>query len=287
MIALGIIFMVKNAATTGNPFNYGLDFSGGTTTNVTFNEDMTIDEIQEKVVPVVVEATGEMSPEVSKVAGTTEVLIRTRSLDAEQRAELAAALEENFLVDTELITAENISGSISSEMKQDALVAMIIAIVLMLLYIWFRFKNFAFASAAVLALVHDVLVMLTMYAVFRWSVGSTFIACILTIVGYSINATIVIFDRIRENLKIKAGMKKERLVNLSITETLTRSVFTSLTTFIMVFVLYILGVSSVREFALPLMIGIVAGCYSSVCVTGNLWLDLSKKSEAKQAKAAK
>ena len=167
-------------------------------------------------------------------------------------------------------------------MKLDAVIAMAIAVVLMLLYIWFRFKNFAFAGSAVLALCHDVFVMLAFYAIFKWSVGSTFIACILTIVGYSINATIVIFDRIRENQKLNAGMKKEEIVNLSVTETLTRSIFTSLTTFIMVFVLYVLGVSSVREFALPLMIGIVAGCYSSVCITGNLWLEFSKKKAAKK-----
>lgn len=282
VIALGVIFMVVNSGKNGAPFNYGLDFAGGTTTNVTFNEDMTIDELQTKVVPVVVSATGEQSPEVSKVAGTNEVLIRTRSLDADQRNTLDTALVDTFGVDQELITAENISGSISAEMKKDAFVAMAIAIVLMLLYIWFRFKDISFAGSAVLALCHDVLVMLTCYAVFRWSVGSTFIACILTIVGYSINATIVIFDRIRENQAIKDPKDKKRLVNVSVTETLTRSIFTSVTTFVMVAVLYILGVSSVREFALPLMIGIVAGCYSSVCVTGNLWKDFSAKQKAKK-----
>ena len=277
VIGLGIIFMVINSTSTGTPFNYGLDFAGGTTTNVTFNEDLSIDELQAKVVPVVTEATGDMSPEVSKVSGTNEVLIRTRSLDAAQRETLGNALTDTFGVDQELITAENISASISSEMRNDAFVAMAIAIVLMLLYIWFRFKNLSFAGSAVLALCHDVLVMLAAYALFKWSVGSTFIACILTIVGYSINATIVIFDRIRENQALKDKRDKAALVNLSVTETLTRSIFTSVTTFVMVAVLYILGVSSVREFALPLMIGIVAGCYSSVCITGNLWKDFSEK----------
>lgn len=283
VIGLGLIFMVINTAGTGTPFNYGLDFAGGTTTNVTFNEDMSLEELQTKVLPVVVEATGDMSPEISKVSGTNEALIRTRSLDADTRETLGNALADNFGVDLELITAENISGSISKEMKQDAFVAMAIAIVLMLLYIWFRFKDISFAGSAVLALCHDVLVMLTCYALFKWSVGSTFIACILTIVGYSINATIVIFDRIRENIALKDEHDKAKLVNISVTETLTRSIFTSLTTFVMVAVLYILGVSSVREFALPLMIGIVAGCYSSVCVTGNLWKSFSEKRKAKKA----
>ena len=283
VIAAGLIFAIINTSTIGAPFSYGLDFAGGTTTNVTFNEDMPLEQIQSEVIPVVVEATGDQSPQVSKVTGTTEVLIRTKSLNADQRAALDDALEENFLVDKELITAENISGAISAEMKRDAFIAMAVAVLLMLLYIWFRFKEFSFAASAVLALVHDVLVMLTCYAIFKWSVGSTFIACILTIVGYSINATIVIFDRIRENKALKSNTAPSRLVDLSVTETLSRSLFTSLTTFIMVAVLYIMGVSSVREFALPLMIGIVAGCYSSVCVTGNLWLLLSKKVKAKKA----
>ncbi|MEG2232194.1 MAG: protein translocase subunit SecF, partial [Lachnospiraceae bacterium] len=131
---------------------------------------------------------------------------------------------------------------------------------------------------AVIALLHDVLVVLAFYAVAKVSVGSTFIACMLTIVGYSINATIVIFDRIRENLK---EMKKKddlaEIVNLSITQTLSRSIFTSLTTFIMVAVLFILGVTAIREFALPLMVGIVCGTYSSVCITGGLWYTFKMK----------
>ena len=283
VIAIGLIFGIFHAAKDGSAFSYGLDFAGGTTTNVTFNEDMPLEKIQSDVIPVVVSATGDQSPQVSKVSGTNEVLIRTKSLNQEQRAALDDALAEKFGADKELITAENISGAISAEMKRDALVALAVAVVLMLLYIWFRFKEFAFAASAVLALVHDVCVMLTFYILFRWSVGSTFIACILTIVGYSINATIVIFDRIRENKALHANMSPAKLVDLSVTETLSRSLFTSLTTFIMVFVLYILGVSSVREFALPLMIGIVAGCYSSVCVTGNLWQLLAAKIAGKKS----
>ena len=194
---------------------------------------------------------------------------------------------ENFGVEAEKITAESISGAVSAEMKQDALWAVVVATILMLLYIWFRFKNIKFAASAILALVHDVLVVLTFYAVAKWSVGSTFIACMLTIVGYSINATIVIFDRIRENLA--AGRNKETLedlVNKSITQTVTRSINTSLTTFIMVFVLYLMGVSAIREFALPLMVGIVCGTYSSVCVTGALWYVMTtwKKKAAKAGK---
>ena len=286
VIILGFVLMGVSKASTGDILNYGLDFKGGTSTNVTFNEDLSLDEISASVVPVVVEATGDMSPQVQKVAGTNEVLIRTTSLDTDGRLKLNQALVDAFGVDQELITAENISGSVSAEMKRDAVVAVVIATILMLLYIWFRFKNIYFASSAVLALVHDVLVTLTFYALCKWSVGSTFIACMLTIVGYSINATIVIFDRIREDMKLYANREREEIVNLAITETLTRSLFTSLTTFVMVFCLFIFGVSSIREFALPLMVGIIAGGYSSVCVTGPLWNLMNGKKDARVAAAA-
>ena len=202
----------------------------------------------------------------------------------DQRQALNDALAEQFGVDAELIIAESISGAVSKEMKEDAVVAVVISTVCMLIYIWFRFKDIRFAASAVLALVHDVLVVLTCYAVAKWSVGSTFIACMLTIVGYSINATIVIFDRIRENMQTKSHKETlAELVNRSITETFTRSINTSITTFIMVFVLFLLGVSSIREFALPLMAGIIFGGYSSVCITGALWYVLTTKKKAVKA----
>ena len=184
-------------------------------------------------------------------------------------------------MDAEKITAESISGAVSSEMKKDAVVATVIATILMLLYIWFRFKDFRFATSSVLALVHDVLVVIAFYALLRWSVGSTFIACILTIVGYSINATIVIFDRIRENKALLSKATKEEIINTSVTETLTRSIYSSLTTFIMIFVLFIMGVSSIREFALPIMVGIVAGTYSSVFLSSIFWYIFSNRFDKK------
>ena len=162
--------------------------------------------------------------------------------------------------------------------------AVVIATIAMLIYIWFRFKNIRFAASAVMALVHDVLVVLAFYSVLRWSVGSTFIACMLSIVGYSINATIVIFDRLRENLKLDGARKSlEDIVNESVTETFTRSVNTSLTTLVMVVVLYIMGVSSVREFALPLIVGIVCGTYSSVCLASSLWYMMTSRKKKLEA----
>lgn len=271
VIVAGFVGMGINKANTGDMFNYSLDFKGGTSTNVTFNEDMTLDQISAEVVPVVESVTGDADVQTQKVAGTNEVIIKTRTLSADEREALDQALIDTFGVEQEQITAESISGAVSVEMKRDAVMATVIATVFMLLYIWFRFKNIRFAASAVLALAHDVLVVTACYALLRWSVGSTYIACILTIVGYSINATIVIFDRVRENLKTRGSQSLEDVVNNSITQTFTRSINTSLTTFIMVFVLYVMGVSSIREFAMPLMVGIVCGAYSSVCLAGSMW----------------
>ena len=278
LILCAPVSMLIFKGTTGESLKYSLEFKGGTSTNVEFDKDMSIAEIDEKLTPLVEEVTGDKNVQATKVVGNNQVIIKTRTLNVEQREKLETALIDNFGVAQEDITSESISSTVSSEMRADAVKAVIVATVLMLLYIWFRFKDIRFASSAVIALLHDVLVVLAFYAVARVSVGNTFIACMLTIVGYSINATIVIFDRIRENL-VGAGKKfdLETLVNASITQTLTRSVYTSLTTFIMVFLLFIMGVSSIREFALPLMVGIVCGGYSSVCITGALWYVMKKK----------
>ena len=273
----GFVFLGVNKSNTGNVLNFSLEFMGGTSTNVTFNEDLTIQEIDEKVKPVIEKVTNDSAIQTQKVTDTNQVIIKTRTLSLDEREQLNTALEENFGVDTSLITTETISSTISSEMQKDAIISVIIATICMLLYIWFRFKDIRFAGSAVLALLHDVLVVLAFYAVAKISVGSTFIACMLTIVGYSINATIVIFDRVRENMVEMKKADLEEIVNTSITQTLTRSIYTSFTTFIMVAVLFILGVSSIREFALPLMVGIICGAYSSVCITGALWWVMKTK----------
>ena len=275
LILCGPVGMLVHSNVIGDKaMNYSLEFSGGTSTNVTFNKEMDIKEIDSEVTPVVEAVTGDKNVQPTKVQGTNQVVIKTRSLDLKEREALNKALEENFDVDTSLITSENISATVSNEMRRDAIVAVIVAAIFMLLYIWFRFKDIRFASSAVLALLHDVLVVLAFYVISRTSVGNTFIACMLTIVGYSINATIVIFDRIRENMRGRKKVEDEKLkeiVNTSVTETLTRSIYTSLTTFVMVAILYVMGVSSIKEFAAPLMVGIIGGAYSSVCITGALW----------------
>ena len=286
LILCGPLFMFIHKGSDGNILNYSLEFSGGTATNVTFNDDLDMKTIDAEVVPVVEGITGDANVQPTKVLGTNQVIIKTRSLSLDEREALNNALVENFDVDESLIQAESISSTISSEMRQDAIVAVIIATICMLLYIWFRFKDIRFAGSAVLALVHDVLVVLTFYAISRISVGNTFIACMLTIVGYSINATIVIFDRIRENLR--SNMNENALLQLcneSVTQTMTRTIYTSLTTFVMVLVLFIMGVSSIREFAAPLMVGIVVGAYSSVCITSALWYVMRSRIGKKAAAA--
>ncbi|MFR4695384.1 MAG: protein translocase subunit SecD [Blautia producta] len=278
MILSAPVAMLIFKGTSGEALKYSLEFKGGTSTNVTFAEDMPIKEIDARVTPLVEKVTGDKNVQATKVVGSNQVIIKTVTLDVKEREALNQALEEEFGVSKDDITSESISSTVSSEMRADAVKAVVVATILMLLYIWFRFKDIRFASSAVIALLHDVLVVLAFYAIARVSVGNTFIACMLTIVGYSINATIVIFDRIRENM---AGARKkedlENLVNASITQTLTRSVYTSLTTFIMVFLLFVMGVSSIREFALPLMVGIICGGYSSVCITGALWYVMKTK----------
>lgn len=284
LIVGGFVVMGINKSSTGDALNYSMEFKGGTSTTVTFNEDMSIEELDAQVVPLLEDITGDGYVQTQKVSGTTEVIIKTRTLTVEEREEMGAVLSENFGVGEDSIQSETISATISGEMKADAVIAVVIATICMLLYIWIRFKDIRFATSAVLALVHDVLVVLAFYAVSKTSIGNTFIACMLTIVGYSINATIVIFDRIRENLKeMPKKTELSEIVNASITQTLSRSINTSFTTFIMVAVLYVLGVTSIREFALPLIVGIVCGAYSSVCITGALWYVMKTKLKGKKA----
>lgn len=274
IIFLGFGIMAFNAGNGKGALNYSLDFVGGTSTTAEFDKDYTIEEIESTIVPVVTDTITDTSVQTQKVSDSNQIIIKTRVLTDEERQALDEALVANFNVDKDTITFESISSTVSNEMRQDAIVAVAIALVLMLIYIWFRFKDFRFSASAVIALLHDVLVVLACYAIVRISVGNTFIAVMLTIVGYSINATIVIFDRIRENLNGSATRDPEKLreiVNRSVTQTLSRSINTSVTTFIMVAFLYFMGVTSIREFSLPLMVGIIAGAYSSVCLTGSIW----------------
>ena len=284
LILAGFAVMGVNKASTGDALNYSLEFKGGTAVTVNFNENRTLEQVNQEIVPLVEEIAGS-GVQIQTVQDSSEVIFKTNTLTVDQRDRLDQMFMEKFGVSKDRITSETISSTISSEMKRDTVLAVTVAIVCMLIYIRIRFSDIRFGASGVAALVHDVLVVLAFYAAARVSVSNTFIACMLTIVGYSINATIVVFDRVRENM---AAMTKKNdlkeVVNRSITQTLSRSIFTSLTTFIMVAVLYVLGVTSIRDFALPLMVGILCGAYSSVCLAGAMWYVLRKKFPPKETK---
>lgn len=286
VIIAGLAFLGVNHSRIGKSLNYSLEFTGGTSTTATFAEDdvYTLERAESEVAPVIAETAGidAGTIQIQTVEGNNQVIFKTSELTEEQSAKIDDLLKSQFKA-TE-VDNQGISSTISGEMKKDAIVAIAVSSVLMLLYIAFRFSDVKFGVSAVLALVHDVLVVFAAYSIGTLSVGNTFIACMLTIVGYSINATIIIFDRIRENMRTQDSKESlEELVNKSIGQTFTRTIYTSLTTFIMVFVLFVMGVTSLKEFTFTLMLGIVCGAYSSVCITGPLWYTMKKKFSKKNA----
>ncbi len=289
VLLICIIGLIVNYSTRGSVLNYSLDFVGGTSTSVSIDESTEItDQLKEDVLSTVKDASG-LQGEVSSSddKGVKKITVRTTHLSEDQAEAVRTALADEFGVDKGQVESETISETVSGEMKTDAILATLIAALCMLIYIWIRFRNLATGCSAVLALIHDVIAVFTLYVVGSSfiQVGSTFIACMLTIVGYSINDTIVVFDRIREN-RAKASSRADmaEIINRSITETLSRSINTSVTTLIMVLALAILGVSSVRQFAIPLIVGIVSGCYSSIFVAAPLWYLFSGRGEAKAKK---
>lgn len=276
IIAAGIAGMAYFGSSTGKVFNYSIEFAGGTSTTADFGKVYTIEEIEESIIPHVSAAIGGSAVQATTVDDSTEIVLKTRTLTLEEREELNEMLAEKFDIDISTISSQSISSTVSSEMRNSAILSIVIACLCMLVYIRFRFKDLRFAASAIIALVHDVLVVITAYVLIRITVGNTFIACVLTIVGYSVNDTIVVFDRIRENLQ---GVRQTpeilyEVANRSLTQTLTRSVYTSITTFIMVVMLFILGVPAIKEFALPLMIGLICGSYSSIFIATELWYEM-------------
>lgn len=274
VICVGIVGMAVHGIKGDKSLNYSLEFLGGTSTTVEFNEAYTLAQADDEIVPKIADVIGSNDIQTQVVDNTNQIIFKTKSLDLEQREALNTMLEKDYSVDSSAITSSNIGSTVSGEMRSQSMLAVVVAAFFMLLYIWFRFKDLRFASSAIIALIHDVLVVLALYAVARISVGSAFIACMLTVIGYSVNDTIVIFDRIRENKKTLRDESPESLralANDSITQTLSRSISTSLTTVVMVLMLLILGVTSIREFALPLLVGIVCGTYSSICIATELW----------------
>lgn len=276
--------MPVNNKSKGSPLNFSVEFAGGTSLTVGFDKEYSLSEAEKDIVPVIAEAAGigEAGISVQTVSGTNEIVFKMPELsddgtDDSQMSKVRTALTDKLGADVK--EANVISGSVSSEMSKNAIFSVILAAILMLIYIAIRFHDVKFGASAVIALLHDVAMVFCLYIILRLTVGNTCIACLLTIVGYSINATIIIFDRIRENIDIMRPKKAtyKDIVNLSINQTFSRTIYTSLTTFVTIFVLYIMGVASIKEFALTLMAGIIIGAYSSVCITGPLWYTMKTK----------
>lgn len=268
LILLGILAMVYHGAKGEGLLNLDIEFTGGTAITL----DMGGPFENEKVAQVITEVTGQKDPQIQKVLGTNEVSIKIQSVDAQTRENLLDVFQEVFdLTEDQILSVADTSATISTEMQKTSLVAVATACLVMLVYISIRFNDFRMGLSAILALVHDVLIMLSFYALLRIPVDTAFIAAVLTVVGYSINATIVIFDRIRENKTLLPDAAVEERIDISVWQTMRRSVYTSLTTFFTIGALYVFGVQSVREFALPIMVGIISGLYSSVFLSSSIW----------------
>lgn len=274
VIIIGFAAMIFNAQAGRGAFQYDVEFTGGTS----FDLDLGQDYEQEDLQKLITDVTGQDSPQIQQVIDTNEVTVKIQSIDSATRETLTNAILEAY-PNAVMGEVNDVSGTVSHEMQTAAIKATLIAAVAMLLYISLRFHDFRAGGSAIIALLHDVLIVLTAYAVFRIPVNNTFIVVLLTILGYSINATIVIFDRIRENKSAFHANQTAEKINKSISQTLARSINTSLTTFFTVGAIYVLGVPALKEFALPMMIGILAGAYSSVCISGSIWYVLLPKSE--------
>lgn len=270
IIIAGLAFLPINKSRIGSVLNYDLEFSGGTASTITFDKKQKVnDDLEKKVVAAYEKVSKSSSVQSQKVKANNQMVIKSVELNLSQRKQIEKTLKNAYSAKS--VATENISSTISNEMQRDAFISVLISTICMLIYIAIRFKDVKFGSSAIIALVNDVLVVFAAYSIGKLAVGGTFIACMLTIIGYSINSTIVIFDRIRENLKGAKSYETKEIVNNSICQTLTRTINTSLTTFVMVFVLFILGVSSLKEFSLTLMVGVIGGAFSSVFLTGPLW----------------
>ena len=267
VIIIGFGFMIANAQAGKGALNWDVEFTGGTSMELNMNGKYDND----KLISIIKDVTDQSSPQIQEVLGTNNVEIKLQSIDSPTRTALVEAIQKEYSKAT-LTEANDISGTVSGEMQRAAIKATLI-------YISIRFKDVRAGGSAILALIHDVLVVLAAYAIFRIPVNNAFIAVLLTILGYSVNSTIVIFDRIRENKgAFKRNQTAER-INKSISQTLARSINTSLTTLFTIGAIYFLGVPSIQEFALPMMVGIIAGAYSSICISGSIWYTLLPKAE--------
>lgn len=279
IIAIGLVTMIVNFASGKGALNFDIEFTGGTSMQFDIGKEFDNKDIEK----IIKDITGQSSPQVQKVIGTNEVSIKIQTIDQETRVKVVDALKDTYgITDENVQEIEDVSGTISGEMQRAAIIAVFVACVAMLIYISIRFKDFRAGGSSIIALLHDVMVMIAFYAILRIPVNNSFIAALLTVLGYSINSTIVIFDRIRENRPIFRKADTDELINKSVSQTLARSINTSLTTFATIGVIYIFGVQSIKEFALPLIVGIISGAYSSIFVSGSIWYMLLPNDYKKQ-----
>lgn len=272
VILVGAAFIIVNAVNGRGAFNYDVEFSGGTSMQIDIGQEFDNGDI----IQIITDTTGQASPQVQRILGTTQVAIKILSVDQETRVALMDAISEKYgLDDTSFLSTADVSATISSEMQKTAVMAIAMACAAMLIYVSLRFRDLKTGGSAILALVHDVLIVVAFYGILRIPLNYSFIAVVLTILGYSINATIIVFDRMRENKRLNSRQSYEELIDKSINQTLRRSIFTSLTTLLTITCVYILGVPSIKTFSLPIIIGIVAGTYSSVFLAGSFWYILS------------
>jgi len=278
LILAGIIAMIICGG-----LEQSVDFAGGTTMHI--NMKNTFDN--QEVADLVKETIGKEPSSVQKAGDQqAEVIISMQTIDTETRNKLFEAFKTKYSLEQEdLLSVDNVEPTVGNELKFQAFLSTLIASILMLVYISFRFE-FKSGVAAVIALIHDVLIMISAYAILRIPVSTSFIAAILTILGYSINDTIVIFDRIRENNKVMRKEPFADVVNTSIWQTISRSIMTSLTTLLTITALYILGVPSIKDFALPIIIGLIAGTYSSIFIASPIWVMWREAERKKKLKTA-
>ncbi len=275
IVLIGVIFFF-----TSGGFVQDVDFAGGMTMYVDMGKKVDLD----KVADVVKKADASITTPKVLNSDDNVIIIQTTPIERNVRDKIIDALCEKYEIErTAVLQVEDVTATMGAELRSQALRAALIACLLMLVYITIRFEFFTGISA-VICLIHDVLIMLSFYVIFRIPINANFIAAMLTIIGYSINNTIVIFDRVREN-QGKATRDLKVLVNTSVSQTLKRSIYTTITTIVPVVLLYILGVDSIKDFALPLMVGLLAGTYSSIFLAGSVWAGF--KSLSKQKKLAK
>jgi SecD/SecF fusion protein len=277
ILLIGFVFMLAHGFGGTGFFNLDVEFSGGTSFTVDIGQEFSNSDVE----AIVRSVTGESAPQVQRILNSNEVIIRTTQVDASIRESLIYELSSKYEIPMDNFNYSDVSPAVSAAMRSSAILAIVVASLGMLIYISIRFRDVRTGASAVLAQLHDALVVLCIYAILRIPLNYAFIAVMLTTLGYSINATIIIFDRIRENRVRIPKASHSELINTSVTQTLRRTLFSTLSSFIAVFMLYVIGVAAIRDFTLPIMVGLLFGAYSSVCLSGSAWYMMLKRKGAK------